>query len=281
MLKKFLPVLVGIACSAGAAVAAEPLKIVRPAIHQIEDGPAVGDRVGFVPGETVYLSFEVQNFALGKERNVALTWTVEAFDPKGIPIDPAATGKTQANLQPEDTDWVPRVRQPVVVPSPAPGGVYSIRMRVTDENSKQTASGEAHFSVTGPAFAEPKGLEVRGFGFYRSEEEPQPLISPTFRPGDTLFARFQIAGYKYGEKNLVSVTYGVSVLGPAGNVMYRQDPALEEKSASFYPKPYVDASMNLSLNPGTKAGEYVLVIHVKDQNGGETAEIRKPFRVES
>ena len=95
-----------------------------------------------------------------------------------------------------------------------------------------------------------------------------------------MFARFQILGYKFGAGNAVEVTYGISVVGPAGNVMYTQDPAVEEKSASFYPKPYVDATMSLSLNPGTKAGDYTLVINARDKLGNQTTEIRKTFHVE-
>jgi hypothetical protein len=62
--------------------------------------------------------------------------------------------------------------------------------------------------------------------------------------------------------------------------MYTQDPAVEDKSAAFYPKPWIDATMSLSLNPGTKAGEYTLVINARDKVGNQTVEIRKPFRVE-
>ena len=95
-----------------------------------------------------------------------------------------------------------------------------------------------------------------------------------------MFARFQILGFKYGAGNAIEVTYGISVVGPAGNVRYTQDPAVEEKSASFYPKPYVDATMSLSLNPGTKPGDYTLVINTRDKVGNQSVEIRKTFHVE-
>jgi len=35
--------------------AAAPLRIIHIGIHQIEDGPSVGDQVKFLPGETVYI----------------------------------------------------------------------------------------------------------------------------------------------------------------------------------------------------------------------------------
>ena len=270
-------------CAAGALTcwgAAGPLRIIHIGIHQIEDGPAVGDRVKFVPGETVYVSFDVENYAQTKEQSVSISWIVDSADPKGIPIVPPAPGKKEANLQPEDKNWMPRIRQSFVVPSPAPGGDYSVHIKVTDDNSKDTAVADTKFTVSGPELLPAKALEVRSFGFYRTEDAPQPLSSPTYRSGDSMFARFQIAGFKLGPQNAVNVTYGISIVGPAGNVMYTQDPAVEEKSASFYPKPYVDANMSLSLNPGTKAGDYTLVITTRDKTGNQTVEIRKLFHVE-
>jgi hypothetical protein len=260
--------------------AAAPLKIIHIGIHQIEDGPAVGDRVGFVPGETIYLSFDVENYNVTKEQAVAVSWVVTATDPKGIPIITPAEGKKQAMLQAEDKDWLPRARQAIVLPTLCTGGVYSIHIKVTDQNSKETVEADTKFKVGGPELPDAPKLVIRSFSFHRTEEDPQPLQSATYRSGDSMFARFQIAGYKYGEGNAIDASYGISILGPAGNVMYTQDPASEEKSASFYPKPYFDASMSLSLNPGTKAGDYTLVISAKDRIGNQTAEVRKTFHVE-
>ena len=176
---------------------------------------------------------------------------------------------------------MPKGRESILVPNPAPGGSYSIHIKVTDLNSKDTATADTKFIGSGrPSLPPRQGLLIRSFAFYRTEEDPQPLASPTYRSGDSMFARFQIAGYKYGTGNAIDANYGISIVGPAGNVMYTQDPAVEEKSSSFYPKPYVDSNMSLSLNPGTKPGEYTLVINAHDKVGNQATEIRKPFHVE-
>jgi hypothetical protein len=270
-------------CAAAALTcwgAAGPLRIIHVGVRQIEDGPAVGDRVKFVPGETVYVSFDVENYTRTKDESVSISWIVDAADPKGVPIVPPAPGKKQANLTPEDKDWLPRIRQSIAVPSPAPGGDYSVHIQITDENSKQTAVADTKFTVSGAEFIPVKALELRSFGFYRTEDEPQPLMTATYSSGDTMFARFQIVGYKYGPQNAIEVTYGISIVSPEGKVLYTQDPAVEEKSAAFYPRPYIDSNMNLSLKPGTKAGEYTLVITAHDKIGHQDVEIRKVFRVE-
>ncbi|HEY3837923.1 MAG TPA: hypothetical protein VGL72_15180 [Bryobacteraceae bacterium] len=278
MLIRLLALWAGSALTCWAAAA--PLKIIHIGIHQIEDGPAVADRVGFVPGETIYLSFDVENYSLTKEQGTAVSWVVEATDPKGVPIVPPAEGKKQATLQAEDKNWLPRARQAIILPTLCTGGLYSIHIKVTDQNSKDTAEADTKFKVSGPELPATPELVIRSFAFFRTEEDPKPLQSPTYRSGDSMYARFQIAGYKYGPGNAIDASYGISILGPAGNVMYTQDPASEEKSASFYPKPYFDASMSLSLNAGTKAGDYTLVITAKDKVGSQTAEARKTFHVE-
>jgi len=270
-------------CAAGALNcwgAAGPLRIIHIGIHQIEDGPAVGDRVKFVPGETVYVSFDVENYARTKEESVSISWIVDAADPKGVSIIPPAPGKKEANLVPEDKDWLPRIRQAIAVPSPAPGGDYSVHIQLTDQNSKQTAVADTKFTVSGPELPPVKALELRSFGFYRTEDAPEALMTATYSSGDTMFARFQIAGFKYGPQNAIEVTYGISIAGPDGKVLYTEDPAVEEKSASFYPRPYIDSNMNLSLKPGTKAGEYTLIITAHDKIGHQNVDIRKPFHVE-
>jgi len=240
----------------------------------------VGDRVKFLPGETVYLRFDIDNFVRTPDNNVKVSWVVTAADPKGVPIVPPMSGSKQATLQPEDKDWLPRARQSIAVPSPAPGGTYKVHIKATDEIGKTTAEADTTFAVSGPELPPASELMVRYFGFYRSDADPKPLDTPAYKTGDTMFAHFQIAGFKYGPGNAVDVNYGIAILGPAGNVMYTQDPAVEEKTASFYPKPFVDANMNLSLNPGTKAGQYTLVITARDNIGNQKTEIRKTFQVE-
>ena len=53
-----------------------------------------------------------------------------------------------------------------------------------------------------------------------------------------------------------------------------------EQSESFYPKRYVSAQMGLNLLPGTPAGNYTVVVTVKDAVGNQSAESRHPFVVE-
>ena len=66
---------------------------------------------------------------------------------------------------------------------------------------------------------------------------------------------------------------------PSGAVLWKQpEPALEQ-SESFYPKPYVQASMNLNLKT-VKPAEYTMLIQVKDAVGNQSGESRQTFTVQ-
>ena len=120
-------------------------------------------------------------------------------------------------------------------------------------------------------------LAIRNFGFYRGEDEAQALAKPLYRNGSEMWARFDIAGYKYGPNNKVDVSYVVSILG-GERVLKTFDPAVEQ-SESFYPKPWIPASLSVPLNK-VQPGDYTLLIRVKDAAGNQTAETRRTFTVQ-
>ena len=74
---------------------------------------------------------------------------------------------------------------------------------------------------------------IRNFRFYRTEEEPEPIRNAVYRAGDAIWSRFDIIGYKFGEGNLVEVSYGVAVLNADGKVLFAQDQAAVEQGGSF------------------------------------------------
>lgn len=78
----------------------------------------------------------------------------------------------------------------------------------------------------------------------------------------------------------MDVSYGVAVLNAEGKQLWAQETAAEERSESFYPKPFVPGSMSLNLQANIKPGEYAIVISSRDVIGGQTAEARGTFRVE-
>jgi hypothetical protein len=185
-----------------------------------------------------------------------------------------------SEISEQDKEWKPKIRNEILIPPFAPPGKYKVVTTVTDDLAKLSATAETLFEVSGPVVEASPELTVRNFGFYRSEDDVKPIATAAYRAGDTLFARFDMAGFRLGERNTIDLAYDVAVLNPEGKQIYAQPNAAVEKSFSFYPKPYVPGGMNLSLQNDMAKGQYTLVLTVHDFVGKQNYETKRTFDVE-
>jgi hypothetical protein len=259
---------------------AQTLKVTHPVVSQSEDGPAAPLGAAFLPGEMVYFSFQVENYRMGLTGKVQLTGHIQAFDVAGTPIIPRDEELIGTTVAEEDKDWKPKMRLQIQLPSIAPPGNYAIRFEAIDQQSHQTATGEIAFGVGGKGVERAQALAIRGLGFYRSQDDPAPLKVVAYRAGDTLWVRFDLTGYRYGDQNAIDAGYDVEVLSPSGKQLFTEENAAVEKSQAFYPQPWVPATFNLSLEPKTTPGAYTLVITAHDAIGNQMAVERAEFKVE-
>lgn len=257
------------------------LTILKPVISDTEDGPPVPPTFTFVPGQFMFLSYELTGYKASDEQKIHLSYKMDAFDPKGVRLAATDANVLDTTLTEEDKNWKRKIRHQILLPPLAPSGTYKIAIQVVDDlNKTAIASQEMKFEVRGRD-VEPSGeLAVRNFHFYRGEDDREPLAVAAYKPGDTLWARFDIVGYRFGEHNSVDVDYGIAVLAPSGKVLFSQEKAAEEKSYSFYPKPYVPGSMNLSLQNTIRPGQYAIALTVRDHAGNQTCEAKGEFTVE-
>jgi hypothetical protein len=260
------------------------VQLVSAGVRQIEDGPAVSPGTKFVPGETVYYSVQVAGYGVNaadpEKRKVRLSYTVDAFDPQGLKIVEPVQSVFDTTISDQDKEWKPKIRTEILIPVFAPPGKYKVVIALTDDISKQNASAETVFEVNGPVVESSPELTVRNFGFYRSEDDPKPLATAAYSAGDTLFARFNMTGYRFGDRNTIDLAYDVAVLNPDGKQIYQQLNAAVEKSFSYYPKPYVPGGMSLSLQPDMRKGQYTVILSVHDLAGKQNFEMRRTFDVE-
>jgi hypothetical protein len=257
-----------------------PLSIVKPVISDIEDGPAVPTTFVFVPGQFVFMSFEIGGYKVSPDQKVHISYKVAALDPKGVHILEPIDFAVDTTLADEDKNWKPKVRHQIPIPPLAGSGIYSIAIQAKDDLSHDTVSQQLKFEVRGRDVAPSDTLVVRNFNFYRGEEDRDPLAKAAYKPGDTLWARFDITGYKFGAGNSIDLDYGIAVVAPGGKVLFTQAKAAEEKSLSFYPKAYVPGSMNLSLQKNIRPGEYTIVLTTRDHIGNQTHEDKATFTIE-
>src|SRR5260370_41002851 len=108
MKNKALWLVIPLALAASSARAAAPLRVIRPIVQQIEDGPAVLPGASFVAGETVYFSCHVEGYLVSPEQQVKLSYRVDAFDPKGVKIIESVESNLDTKVSPEDKEWRPK-----------------------------------------------------------------------------------------------------------------------------------------------------------------------------
>jgi hypothetical protein len=257
------------------------------ALHQFEDGPILAANYDFLPGETAYFSCRIAGFQVflkdkdrEDNRTVKLSWQLQVTDPAGVLIEKPSQGRIESDLVQEDKNWVPKFLVSFVIPPFAPSGAYRISAHIRDEVAAKEVDSTLEFKVRGHEVEPSDALVARNFRFLRAENDSGGLTSAIYRPGDTLWARFDIVGFKLGEKNTYTVEYGLAVENSEGKQLFSQPQGAEDNGASYYAKRYVPGVLSLNLDPTVSKGEYVLVIILRDQVGKQLREEREKFQIE-
>src|ERR1017187_191393 len=303
------------------------LEVVRPIIAQSDGGIPVPAGYQHVAGETLFFSCRIAGYAKTTEEKVHVTYSLQAFDPKGAPLTEIYKNEMITDVAPQDKEWMPKIATEIQIPPLVGAGTYKVLVKIEDlVNNTKAEVGvpfEVRSKIVEPKIAteiqipplvgagtykvlvkiedlvnntkaevgvpfevrskivEPSDtLVVRNFQFFRAEEDPQPLQKAVYRGGNVLWARFDIIGFKYGDKNRIDVSYIASVLGSGGKVLWTQPEPAAEQSDSFYPKRYVAASMSITLATNTTPADYTIAVTVTDAVGKQTYETKQAFTVE-
>jgi len=266
-------------------VCAEGLSAVNIQVHEYEDGPPVPSGQPFRASETVFLSFQISGFQATEDDHIQLAYEIATTDPAQRQVGPVKTGKIEAELAPEDKkkgkQWMPKVRYQIQLPlTPAPG-VYRIQIHLDDKINGGKQVQDVPFTVESSTVAPTETLTIHNFRFLRSENEKDRLAEGgAYRPGDTVWARFDITGYKFGPKNRYEVKYGLRLQNAAGKSLFSNPAAAGDANESFYPRTFVPGEFSLNLDKNIKPGVYTVVLSLTDPVGQQSIESTHEFRVE-
>jgi hypothetical protein len=259
---------------------AAPLEIVRPILSNQDGGAVNPANWAYQPGETIFVSCRVRNYQKSPEEKIHLTWSIQTFDSKGVPLVEPVKNEIVEEVGPQDKDWMPRLATEIAVPPLIGSGTYQVVVAVNDLTAKSQAELKIPFEVRSSSIKPSDTLTVENMRFFRAEEDTQPLQKAAYRPGDAVWTRFDITGFHYGPGNKVDVSYVVSVLDASGKVLWTQPEPTSAQSESFYPKLWIPASMSVTTQKNTTAGEYGIAIQVKDAIGNQTYETKASFSIE-
>jgi hypothetical protein len=284
MRKALQALLILSALAIAAPQAEEKLAVVNVLLHQTEDGAVAQSTYPFLPGETVYFSCQIAGFQRVErhvdQQEMYLTYSIEVRDAHDVPVVPDVSDKIATLLSPEDKHWLPKIREAIMAPPLAGSGEYRIVVKVRDEYGKTETQAVAKFTIKGRDVAPSDTLVVRNFRFLRNEDDRDALEVAAYRPGDTVWARFDMTGYKLGDRNQFDIEYGLQVIAADGAVSYSNPQAAEKKDETFYPQAWAPGTLSLVLPKDVKLGAYTIVLTIKDDLGNQTYETRGKFSVE-
>ncbi len=260
--------------------AAPGLQVVNPIISQMDGGAPDPSGFQHTPGEIIFFACRIANYAKAPDAKIHLAYSVQAFDAKGVPIMEIYKNELTDEVSVQDKEWMPKIATEIALPPLAASGTYKVVVKAEDLVGKATAELSIPFVVRGRDVPPSDTLVVRNFRFFRGENDTQPADRAAYRPGDSVWAKFDITGYRYGPGNKIDVSYVTSVLSAAGKVLWTQPEPAVEQSESFYPKAYIAADFGLNLQSNIKPGEYTIAVQVKDAIGKQSYEIKQTFTVE-
>jgi hypothetical protein len=261
-------------------MAAPALGLVKPVVAQSDGGDALPAAFKHVAGETMFFSCNISGFTKSSDQQISLTYSVQAFDPKGVPVAEIYKGEAKEEVGPQDKNWMPRIETEIILPDILRPGSYKIVVKADDLLSKTSADLTVPFEVAGRDVAVSPTLTAKDFRWYHNEDDTRAMSQPIYHAGDNMFMRFDITGYKYGENNKVDVSYVASLVLEDGKTIWTQPEPATEQSEAFYPKPYVTGEFGISLQKDFKPGTYFMGIAVKDAIGKQSYQGKFQFIVQ-
>lgn len=276
------------------AFAETALQLTNVRHREYEDGPVI-NQPQYLPGNLVFLDFQISGFKIVEKaliKSMDIGWTYRVLDPAGVPLIPAKSGETSHELQPEDKEWMPKVRLEFPIPDSAPSGTYHVVVDLEDRKDGSKGQRKIPFQVAGRDVDPAQQVNIFNLRFFRGEDDPDPISTPAFRPGDPIFTRFDINGYQLGPKNAVQVSFDITVREAVGKetpdkevkpprvVMSANDAFQLGAAEHFYPPRFLSGAVSFKLESGNAKGPYLLILQAKDKIAGKQAEFTFPFTLE-
>ncbi len=261
------------------------LAVINAGVSSAEDSPFVSSTYRFLPGDYIYVTFEIAGFkVLSTNRNetksISLAFEVTPQDDAGKPLDASDSGEIKTELAPEDKTWVPKRRASFLLPSFLAAGPFRVHIAVKDLIAKAETSCDVTFFVGGTKLQPASSITVENFHFFRTENETEPLSVAAYSPGDTVYAHFVMTGFANGGENRHRISYSVHVFAPNGKTYLDSPQAAQLDAASFYPAQFVPGDIAVKTSKDSLHGSYLLILTVRDLVSNQQSDFKQTFSLE-
>src|SRR5438132_9854306 len=173
-------------------ISAAGLEIVKPLIEQSDGGTPVPASFEHAAGEILFFTCRVAGFTKSADQKVHVAYSVQSFDPQGVPLTEVYKNEIVTEVAPQDKEWLPKIQTEVQIPPLVASGAYKLVVKAEDVLAKTAAELAVPFQVRGHPVEPSDKLVTRNFRFYRSEEDTHPVEKAAYRGGDAVWARFDI-----------------------------------------------------------------------------------------
>lgn len=256
----------------------EEFAVVRMELRDSPNGYRIPDDSVFYPGEQVHIAFNLAGYRISEDYRMKIGYVIETTSPLGKPFAAPEGGEWDAEIAPQDEGWEPAAKYTATLPPHAPPGVYTIRVKATDELANVTAEQSLQVRVDGDAVETSDALSIRKFQFTLTEGGSPLPEEPTIPGGQTLWASFYITGYLMTSENAYDVESTMKIIDQEGETVI-EFPARGEKGSPFFPRVWLPGGFRLDLEKNTRPGKYTILIEVADNLGGTSFQAEETFRV--
>ncbi len=273
-----------LAQESGNNAATGELRVAYTSYSRYGGGAPMPQPITFLPGDQVVLRAKIAGFRTAElsyqEYRVKLSYEVSAVDFRGLVIGKTKKGELDEPVHKEDKEWLPTLEYKFLIPPLAEYGAAHVRLRIRDEVSQKETAYEESILVNGKRLPALASVGVINFGFYRRQEDASALPSGVYRPGDTLWAKFDVAGFRIEADNHFHAECDVQVRDAEGKVLFAQPNAISRDAKPDYPERYLPGIFSLEIRPGTPKGQYAIAVISRDQLSGQSSESVFPFAID-
>jgi hypothetical protein len=229
-------------------------------------GPA-RESAKYLPGDVIHLTFMVENITFDAAGKASYAIGMEMLDPKGTALmqqkPQSATARnylggtglpSAANLQ---------------VPLEAAPGIYTFRVTVIDNATKQSVAVTKKIEVLPKAF----GLVHVGTS---ADAEAAIAWSPVGVVGDSIYLNFSVIGFARDKSKQPNIKVSMRVIDEKGQPANGAKLQGEAKSDVPDTMAVVPMQFGLTLN---RVGRFMLELTATDVLAGKTATVSFPVRV--
>jgi len=178
--------------------AAPALEIVRPIVAQSEGGVPTPASYEHVAGKRCS-SLRVAAIRKSSEEKIHVAFSVQAFDPKGVPIVELYKNELVAEVTPQDKEWMPKIETEVQIPPLAPRARTRSWSRPKTCWPRPRLNWPCRFKWRARCRAE-RDAGGAQLPFLPRRDDAQPLDKSIYHPGDGVWAKFDITVSSTGQQ---------------------------------------------------------------------------------